>query len=103
MRTAMTTRHYVLRCVACGRTFEDDGFMLSCPDRHEPAFLVTDYQERCFRPDEGGEGVFRYRHWLPSTRLLGGAGSSATYRSESLNRIVGLHDVWVVFNGYWPD
>jgi cysteate synthase len=47
--------------------------------------------------------MFKYRRWLPSTRTLLGAGGSVTYRSERLSGITGLPDVWVVFNGYWPE
>lgn len=92
-----------LRCRGCDRTFEDDGFVLECPTQHEPALLATEYGDKRFEPDTRAEGVFRYRQWLPGPRTLSGAGSSVTYRSEKLNRILGLLNAWVVFNGYWPE
>ncbi len=99
----MDLPHYELRCQGCDETFEDDGFILQCPKQHEPALLAADYKDKRFEPDSGAEGMFRYRRWLPGTRLLSGAGSSVTYKSEKLNRVIGLLNVWVVFNGYWPE
>jgi cysteate synthase len=96
-------RHYALRCPSCGRTIDDDGFILDCSDQHEPVLLEADYEDRSFRPDLDAPGLFRYWRWLPSLRTLAGSGSGVTYRSESLNRRVGLPNLWVAFNGYWPE
>ena len=96
--------HYRLRCRGCDVTFEDDRFVLECPMQHdEPALLIPEYRDKQFEPDTRAEGMFRYRRWLPGTRALSGVGSSVTYKSEKLNRLVGLSNVWVVFNGYWPE
>lgn len=103
MAVTATVRHYTLRCPVCGQTFDDDGFILGCPGRHGPALLVADYEDTRFRPESDAPGLFRYRQWLPSIRTLAGAGSSVTYRSEPLNRRIGLRNLWVVFNGYWPE
>src|ERR687895_2472428 len=69
----------------------------------EPALLIPEYRDKQFEPDTRAEGMFRYRKWLPGTRLLSGVCSSVTYKSEQLNHIIGLSNVWVVFNGYWPE
>ena len=95
--------HYRLRCSSCHGKFDDDGLVLECPTKHEPALLVPEYRDKQFEPDAHAEGMFRYRKWLPGTRILSGAGGSVTYKSEKLNRIIGLSNVWVVFNGYWPE
>ena len=101
---SMGLPHYRLRCRGCDETFEDDGFALECSTQHEePALLVPEYRDKRFEPDMRAEGMFRYRKWLPGTRTLSGAGSSVTYKSEKLNRLVGLSNLWVVFNGYWPE
>lgn len=76
---------------------------MECSGQHEPALLTTRYREKRFEPDADAEGLFRYRRWLPGTRILTGAGGSVTYKSESLNRMLGLRDAWVVFSGYWPE
>jgi len=95
--------HYRLRCSGCHGKFDDDGLVLECPTKHEPALLVPEYRDKQFEPDAHAEGMFRYRKWLPGTRILSGAGGSVTYKSEKLNHIIGLSNVWVVFNGYWPE
>ena len=95
--------HYSLRCQSCDSTFEDDGLLLECPMQHEPALLSAEYKDERFQPDTHAEGIYRYRKWLPGTRLLSGVCSSVTYKSEQLNHIIGLSNVWVVFNGYWPE
>lgn len=96
-------RHYRLRCPVCNWTGEDDGFRLECPNPHDPALLYAEYEHPRFEPDPAAEGVFRYLKWLPGTRALKGAGTGVTYRSEALCKVVGLPNVWVVFNGYWPE
>jgi hypothetical protein len=100
---SVSLSHYELRCQGCERTFEDDGFALECPEEHELALLSARYREKRFEPDTGAEGLFRYRRWLPGSRVLTGAGINVTYKSEGLNRILGLRDAWVVFSGYWPE
>jgi len=40
---------------------------------------------------------------LPIVRQLHGSGRTVTYQSERLNRVVGLPNLWVAFNGYWPE
>lgn len=99
----MTARHYTLRCLACGRTVEEDGAVLSCVEPHRPAFLGAQYQDRSLRPDPAGQGLFRYHSWLPINRILPGAGNAGIYRSERLGRAIGLDRLWILFNGYWPE
>jgi cysteate synthase len=97
------SRAYKLRCHECGFTFDDDGLALQCAVDHAPALLQTVYEEVCFDADLDAEGIFRYSKWLPITRTLAGSGSNATYRSEALCKVVGLPNLHVVFNGYWPE
>jgi cysteate synthase len=99
----MSARHYALRCPVCGRTTADDGLLLRCPEIHEPALLRAEFLDRRFEPDPASDGIFRYRRWLPAARPLAGAGRSVTFRSERLARMIGLRQLWVVFNGYWPE
>ncbi|MBA3345179.1 MAG: cysteate synthase [Gemmatimonadales bacterium] len=96
-------RHYALRCRACNRVIEDDGFVLGCPSPHEPAFLVADYHNRRFQPDRSSADLFRFHSWLPIGRRMAGVGSGATYRSERLARAAGLDELWIAFNGWWPE
>lgn len=92
-----------MRCSACGATYVDDGARLGCDRPHGPAILVTEYRARCLTPDPTATGLFRYHCWLPCSRQLAGAGATVTYRSEGLARRLGLANLWVAFNGWWPE
>lgn len=82
---------------------EDDGFMLGCAEKHEPALLTTEYAERRFSIDKNGHGIYRYKAWLPVLRELSGAERTVTYRSASLSKVTELSNLWIAFNGYWPE
>ncbi|MGW7049924.1 cysteate synthase [Streptomyces avermitilis] len=96
-------RHYTLKCSLCGHRQEDDGVRLTCPGGHGPALLQADYAEREFSPCSGDPGLFRYRSWLPVTRTLPGVGRTVVFRSHGLARHLGLRNLWIAFNGYWPE
>lgn len=95
--------HYDLVCTGCGKRYDDDGLMLRCTEIHEPALLRTEYAEPRFRPDPSCIGLFRYSDWLPVARPLDGAGRTAVYRSQKLAKELGLPNLWIAFNGYWPE
>ncbi|MFD7664967.1 cysteate synthase [Streptomyces sp. NPDC059788] len=96
-------RHYDLVCRACDHTMADDGLTLRCPENHAPAFLRTRYHDRVPAVSPESEGLYRYRRWLPVVRTLPGAGGTIVYRAEGLGRALGLGDLWIAFNGYWPE
>jgi len=96
-------KQYRLRCLACSTYYTDDGFMLQCGKEHEPAFLVTEYDQRNFECDPHFEGIYRYKSWLPIQRILPCTGNMVTYQSEHLCEITGLPNLWITFNGYWPE
>ncbi|MFG2761625.1 cysteate synthase [Streptomyces wuyuanensis] len=96
-------RHYTLKCPLCGHRQEDDGLRLTCPHGHGPALLQADYTQEEFTPHSRDLGLFRYRSWLPVTRTLPGAGRTVVFRSHGLARHLGLRNLWIAFNGYWPE
>lgn len=97
-------RHYRLQCPICGARFHDDGFLLECPHDHSATgLLTTKYRDRAFNPDSSHQGLFRYRHWLPAIRHSSPTGNVATYRSDTLNRAIGLPNLWIAFSGYFPE
>jgi cysteate synthase len=81
----------------------DDGVVLRCPEPHEPALLQLEYQSSSFQPDPSQPGIFRFRDWLPACRTLPSPGGTVVYYSKALNRTAGLNNLWVAFNGYWPE
>jgi cysteate synthase len=96
-------RHYTLRCPVCHTSIDDDGIVLRCPEPHEAALLQAEYASRSFEPDPEQPGIFRYHEWLPAGRTLSSGGGAVVYYSEALNRTAGLSNLWVAFNGYWPE
>jgi len=97
-------QHYKVKCQFCGIKFDDDGFILECPALHaETALLMTEYSALLFEPDNSSEGIFRYRNWLPIHRHLRSAGRTVTYQSQKLSQSLGLPNLWIAFNGYWPE
>ncbi len=97
-----TMRDYRLGCSGCGASFEDDGVQLDCTHRHAPALLRTVYGERTFRVDQCEPSVLRYRSWLPVGREIATGARSAVYRSAALAAKLGVRELWIAFNGWWP-
>ena len=95
-------RDYRLGCSVCGASFEDDGVQLDCTRPHGPALLRSVYADRAFRVDGREPSVLRYRSWLPVGRDIATATRSAVYRSSGLAERLGLRELWIAFNGWWP-
>jgi cysteate synthase len=99
----VATRHYTLACPACGHQAQDDGLILECPQEHAPALLRTQYRAEKFRPRTDDDGIFRYQDLLPVIRTPRDTGRTVVYRSQALARRLGLRNLWIAFNGYWPE
>ncbi|KOU27425.1 L-threonine synthase [Streptomyces sp. WM6372] len=97
------SRHYTVFCPVCGQHGEDDGVTLSCGRDHGPALLRSDYTVKEFAPQPDTEGLFRYRDWLPVARTFPTAARTAVFQSEELSAQLGLPNLWIAFNGYWPE
>lgn len=96
------TRHYAVFCSSCGTRYEDDGLLLDCPRRHEPAFLRTEY-DRTGTASGPDTGLFRYAPLLPVARTFPDVPGPVVRPAERLGRRLGLNRLWVAFNGYWPE
>jgi cysteate synthase len=80
--------------------------MLDCPAEHAPALLQTRYADEQFSPGLDHDGIFRYQRWLPVASMRSddqGAGRTIVYRSRGLADGLGLPNLWIAFNGYWPE
>jgi cysteate synthase len=49
------------------------------------------------------ENMWRFSAWLPTVDKLRTCGRSVTYKSEGFARELGLKDLFISFNGYWPE
>jgi cysteate synthase len=90
--------HYALQCRKCGKTLTDAycAFCEHCAD----ALLVTDYGGRF--SEQGGEGIWRFS-WLPVHTPAALQPGPVVYRSRGLAAHLGLENLYIVFNGYWPE
>jgi cysteate synthase len=95
-------REYRLRCCGCGALFDDDGVRLDCAHPHPPALLRSEYAQSSYTPD-GGPSVARFRSWLPLARPIATDAATAVYRSTGLGAHLGLRNLWIAFNGWWPE
>ena len=98
-----TTAVHDLRCTVCGSVqADDDGYLLSCCDDG----LLEGVYPRDLAVRQDLDGLWRFLDWLP-VRSVPTDGSAAvggiTYRSEGLAAAVGLDDLWISFNGWWPE
>jgi cysteate synthase len=96
-------RHYTLGCSYCGRRYDDDGLILDCSADHEPALLRTQYADGGFHPFADRKGLFRYQRWLPVIGTQQDVGRTIVYRSSGLAGMLDLPNLWIAFNGFWPE
>ncbi|MDD4651910.1 MAG: cysteate synthase [Methanothrix sp.] len=90
---------YLLRCVSDGSV--QPAYSLSCP--HDSSLLRADYLARQIQP-RSLPGIWRFLDWLPVRgTIIGAEGAPVTYKSLGLARELGLENLYISFNGYWPE
>ncbi len=90
---------YLLRCVS-DRSVQP-AYSLACP--HDNSLLRADYQARQIEP-KNLPGIWRFLDWLPVQGIIAKAkGAPVTYRSRGLAKELGLENLYISFNGYWPE
>ncbi len=94
--------NYILRCLGCGKTHQDDGMTLSCGCGNS-AFLRAEYTTKQLTVKSPDHGLYRFADWLPISRILEGSNAPITYKSEAFGRKLGLSNLFITFNGYWPE
>jgi cysteate synthase len=94
---------YILRCTECGAEYEDDRFRLRCDNEHGPALLRSVYSNGKLTARDANPGMFRYADFLPVDRMIEADGRPVTYKSKALAEKLGLNNLHVIFNGYWPE
>jgi cysteate synthase len=90
---------YLLRCVSDGSV--QPAYSMSCP--HDNSLLRADYHARQMET-KSLPGIWRFLDWLPVNGIIAGAeGAPVTYRSRGLAEELGLENLYISFNGYWPE
>lgn len=93
---------YSLHCVATKRNFDDDGWMLEDRQCKTPSLVkaIYDVKQINVRGDE--YGIYKFCDWLPVKRMLKGSSAPVTYKSKGLAQHLGLENLYITFNGYFP-
>ncbi len=94
---------YKLQSVLTGTIFDDQGWTLDAPDEHQPSLIRAIYNTKQINVKEAEHGIYRFADWLPVRRKLEGSSAPVTYQSERLAESLGLKNLWITFNGYWPE
>lgn len=90
---------YVLVCNVCGERYPAGGdYRLDCC---AGGMLVAEYPELRVRDDLAA--MWRFVDWLPVEQPGAEPIGGTTYRSEALGDAFGLDELWVAFNGFWPE
>lgn len=49
-------------------------------------------------------GIWKFYDWLPVNDIIPeGSGKTITYKSEAFAKALGLSNLYIAFNGYWPE
>ena len=95
---------YQLQTVATGRIFNDEGWTLDDKQCDKPSMVRPVYEKKQLQvKDDKGLGLYRYADWLPIKTRLRNPSEPVTYKSEGLARHLGLHNLFITFNGWWPE
>ncbi len=94
---------YILKCLLCGKEYEDDYLRLDCDENHKPSLLRTMYKNSKFSVKKDNPGMFKFVDFLPVERTLDVKGAPVTYKSERSAHHLGLKNLFFIFNGYWPE
>jgi cysteate synthase len=93
-------RKYTLRCVHGGEEVPEQ-YTLSCPNGHA-TLLRAEYTKKQLTVRDL-PGIFRFCDWLPIHRTLPIEAGPVCFRSQALARELGLPELYIDFNGWWPE
>ncbi len=91
--------HFSIQCRNCNKILENAycAFCEHCKD----ALLVTQYHDTRFS-ESAASGVWRF-NWLPVHEPSISQPGPVVYRSQGLANELGLTNLFIAFNGYWPE
>ncbi len=93
---------YTLECVATSREFDETGWVLDDGECSSPSLIRAKYAKRKLEVGSDELGLYKYADWLPVQRTLQGSSSPVTYKSVGLAKELGLENLYITFNGYYP-
>ena len=93
---------YTMTCVATGREFDDTGWILDDAEYKSPSLVRAKYSKNQLELKPESYGIYKFCDWLPAKRILNGSSAPVTYKSEDLAKHLGLENLWITLNGYYP-
>ncbi len=92
---------YSLKCIECDLIVETKGkFDFECV-KHD-SLLRSEYTSKRIEFRDY-PGVWKFYDWLPVNGVSDNKGTPVSYRSVKLAEELGLENLYVSFNGYWPE
>ena len=98
-----TSTKYQLQTVATGRIFNDEGWTLDDNQCDKPSMVRPVYEQKQLNVKDGDWGLYRYADWLPIKKMLQSPSEPITYKSGKLAKRLGLNNLYITFNGWWPE
>jgi cysteate synthase len=94
---------YKLQSLATGAIFEDTGWTLDAPGESVSGLIRAIYTAQQITLKGTDQGIYTFADWLPIHRTLEGSSAPATYKSEGLAKELGLSNLYITLNGWWPE
>lgn len=94
---------YQLKSVASGKICEDSGWMLDMPGDEKPSMIRALYVNKKLNVKSSELGIYRFSDWLPIKKVLSNSSFPITYKSEGLAKELNLNNLYITFNGFWPE
>ncbi|HIH87309.1 MAG TPA: hypothetical protein HA304_05345, partial [Methanosarcinales archaeon] len=89
---------FTIKCSGCGTELPDEA--LTCPsDNGLPRAVYSSRQLQL----HDNPGMGRFLEWLPVNGPMDTKAGPKTYKSTGLARELGLTNLYIGFNGYWPE
>ena len=92
-----------MECVATGREFADAGWTLDDRESKSPSLIRARYASKRLETGPDEWGLYKFCDWLPVKRMLKGSSAPVTYRSEALAGHLGLENLYITLNGWYPE
>jgi cysteate synthase len=89
---------YTLSCVRCGRQYQHQEMFCT----RDNGILRSSYACRNLRI-HNLPGMGKFLDWLPVSASIHTRAGPVTYKSTALARELGLSNLYIGFNGYWPE
>ncbi len=90
--------HFSIICRKCGK--ELAGTYCAFCEHCANSLLITRYRDT-FR-DDCGKGIWKF-NWLPVHTPAFEQSGTSVYRSQWLARHLDMENLYIAFNGYWPE